>query len=500
MDDAMKRIRPLAIVATALVAAALLTPAAAQAVTPGAITISPAYLSYTNGQPSGAVPLDPSNPGASNGVEVVLWKLDGATNTYVTAPEPTWSGTLGANWSTAVDPGTYRLQFVPFAPSVASGYWTSGGAVPFFSDAADVVVASGGSSDIYAIQLTQQRAFTTDRIFGSDRFETAAHVSQTMFPDPVTSPPEVVYVGNGYNYPDALAAGPAAIAKNAPLLLTAPTYLPGPTADELARLHPGRVVIVGGASAVSDSVASAIGAAAPGATVDRLGGADRYETARMIVQEAFSAGGSSVALVATGRNYPDALAAGPAAGHMGSPVILLDGGASTIPQSTIDLMDALGVQFVGIVGGINAVSAGIESQLGSKFGAQNVARFSGATRYETAADLNFNVFTQSDYAYFASGVNFPDALAGAPLAGYDSAPLYLTPPTCEGGAAAQGVEDLHVNGITLLGGTAALSADVENLQLCADAGAIDLTQDRAPSDTFASRLRAVEHVTADANR
>ena len=56
---------------------------------------------------------------------------------------------------------------------------------------------------------------------------------------------------------------------------------------------------------------------------NRLAGADRYQTARMVVDEEFRKANSVV--VASGDNYPDALAASAVAGALGSPVILTPG-------------------------------------------------------------------------------------------------------------------------------------------------------------------------------
>ena len=89
------------------------------------------------------------------------------------------------------------------------------------------------------------------RLSGSDRYATAAAISAGWAPGV-----PVVYVATGLNFPDALAGAAAAGALGAPLLLVTGTTVPAATAAELARLKPGRIVILGGSGAVSDSVAS----------------------------------------------------------------------------------------------------------------------------------------------------------------------------------------------------------------------------------------------------
>jgi hypothetical protein len=90
----------------------------------------------------------------------------------------------------------------------------------------------------------------------------------------------VVYVATGENFPDALGAGPAAAMVKGPILLVQSDAIPSATAAELVRLSPGKIVIVGGTAVVSASVEAALGAYA--STVERVAGANRYETAAQL--------------------------------------------------------------------------------------------------------------------------------------------------------------------------------------------------------------------------
>ena len=90
------------------------------------------------------------------------------------------------------------------------------------------------------------------RYSGPDRVAPAAAISAASYPAGVP----VAYVATGFDYPDALAAGSAAAATGAPLLLVGPSSVPSSTAAELARLSPGRIVLVGSTAAVSEGVRS----------------------------------------------------------------------------------------------------------------------------------------------------------------------------------------------------------------------------------------------------
>lgn len=259
-------------------------------------------------------------------VEVSLWMLDDATGWYTAVDGVEWQQT-GLTWTSSdLDPGQYTLRFVADGAAIGMEWWED---ARYFEESQDVTIVAGQTTPLGIVTL-EDRRIESDRVAGADRFETAANVSRRAAPDGAP----VVYLTNGMTYADALAAGPAAIANGGVLLLTQTTALPAPTKTELARLQPARVVIVGGAGAVSDAVKASVEKLVPASTVTRIGGKDRYETGEKIVRDGFRTGAAS-AIIATGRDYPDALAAGPAAGRLGGPVILLDGAAQRASATTL---------------------------------------------------------------------------------------------------------------------------------------------------------------------
>ena len=150
----------------------------------------------------------------------------------------------------------------------------------------------------------------TDRLFGPSRYETAIATSLQAFPTPAAVP--VVYVASGEGFADALSAAPAAAKGGGPLLLTHPRSGPTPAIlAEIDRLNPAKIVIVGGFGAVAASANATLSAIAP---VQRIGGTDRYDTSRRLVDAAFPTPTTAV-YVASGANYPDALAAEPPRGR-----------------------------------------------------------------------------------------------------------------------------------------------------------------------------------------
>ncbi len=302
-----------------------------------------------------------------------------------------------------------------------------------------------------------------DRLFGATRIETAVAISKEAFPGGSAA----VYVANGSNFPDALAAGPAAAIRNAPLLLVNRDSVPQVVRNEITRLFPGTIYIVGGTGAVSSTVAAQL--ASTGADIVRLAGPDRYATGRAVVANAYELTGPSdsttvdVLYVATGRGFPDALSAGPAAASAGGPVILVDGIASKVPSATLGLIAQLNPQQVVIAGGTGAVSAGIRNQLAALY---PVTRLAGPDRYATSAAINAYAFESADTVLWSTGADFPDALAGVALAAQVGGPIMLVRPSCAPLTAKNDLWRLNADQLFLLGGTGPLSAAVQRRVSC----------------------------------
>ncbi|WP_439565159.1 cell wall-binding repeat-containing protein [Microcella sp.] len=340
----------------------------------------------------------------------------------------------------------------------------SRGALRALSMIGAVVIVSG----LLAAPAAAATATGADRIAGVDRYETAVSVSREAF-DPGV---ERVFIASGIDYPDALSAAPIAAALGAPLLLTARDALPASVVAELARLAPTvEVVLVGGTGVVSTTVESRLRQL--GHVVARVQGLDRYATSRALV--ATYAAPSPTLYLATGRNYPDALAAAAAAGSIDAPVLLVDGNRASIDAPSLALLAARDVESVLIAGGEAVVSSGIERQLVDL--GYTVRRLAGSDRYSTAVAINQYAFPSAQRAFVATGAGFADALAGAVHAAIENAPLYSSPPVCLPPATRfDMLERLRVERVTLLGGTGVLDARVQALGSC---GSID--DDRAAS-------------------
>lgn len=293
-----------------------------------------------------------------------------------------------------------------------------------------------------------------DRLAGADRYATAAAVSAASFSAGVP----VAYVATGANFPDALAAGAAAARRGGPVLLVTSGNIPPATASELARLRPAEIKVVGGASIVSDGVLGSLRAYATTGTVTRLAGATRYATAAAISSDTF-ASGVPVAYVATGTNFPDALAGVAAAGSGGGPVLLTS--PSQLPGDTAAELSRLRPDRIVVLGGTSVISDGVVAALRGYATSGRVNRLSGANRYATAVDVSSSTFGSSAVAFIATGANFPDALGGGPVAGSIPGPLLLVPGTSIPADVAAELRRLAPERVVILGGTSVVSASVQ---------------------------------------
>lgn len=248
----------------------------------------------------------------------------------------------------------------------------------------------------------------TERLAGASRYHTAVEISKSGWQDGA----DTVVLAKGDDFPDALTGAPLAYKYDAPILLTETGKLHSVTKEEIKRLNPKKVIILGSTKAVSNAVAKEI--KGMGIKTERIGGKHRFDTARLIAEKLQSKSGK--AIIATGYNYPDALAIGPYAARNGIPILLTD--SDSIPYDTQKALKGISETY--IVGGTAVISPKVEKQLPGK-----TKRISGPSRYHTASAIvkEFNFGNQQ--VFIATGENFADALTGSVIAAKKNAPLLL---------------------------------------------------------------------------
>jgi len=258
------------------------------------------------------------------------------------------------------------------------------------------------------------------RVYGSDRYDTANQIAAQGWD---TTP--AVVLASGTSYPDALAGAPLAYALDAPILLVSGSSVPDSVMKQILDLGATRIYILGGTAAVSSSIEYEL--TSKNFTVERIWGQTRYETAVEVAKALMDiTGPSTEAFVVSGENYPDALAISPVASLYGAPIVYSNKKGS-IDSGSAALLAASGADTAYVIGGTAAISDLVRSNL-SKCGIGSITRISGESRYDTAlkvADHFIDVFTAKSLA-FATGENYPDALAGGVFAAKKGMPVLLT--------------------------------------------------------------------------
>lgn len=301
------------------------------------------------------------------------------------------------------------------------------------------VATVGGALVVTAGSAGATSTATVTRIAGTDRYDTAAQLAAKAFAGGATN--VVLASGAAAHFPDALAGNYLAGQLNAPILLTSSTgAIPTSTMTEITALKPTNVYILGDVNAVPAAQETALTAA--GYKVTRLGGVDRYATAKLVAEQpgltaAGTVGGVKTAIVVDGQNFPDALSAGPLAFADKLPVVITT--PTTLSPTALSTLTDLGIKQVIIAGGLPSVSAADEASINTA-GITTLKRFAGTDRSNTSQLLaewelaNGFVNTSFTVATGDQSLNGADALAAGPFAGLSKTPVLVTDTITNGGS------------------------------------------------------------------
>ena len=293
------------------------------------------------------------------------------------------------------------------------------------------------------------------RVFGLDRYETAAAVGA------IWQEAGTVFVATGAKFPDALAAGAAASAYGVPVLLVRPDSVPESTRLLLERLAPTTIVLAGGPAAISVAVEDQL-SALTGATIEREGGLDRYETADLLTGDAWDGYVSDRVWVASGRDFADPLIASTAAAVFGDAFVLIDG-LRPLPEYTKSRLASLAPSLITVVGAEEAFTSVALDEL-TTIATVSIVSDADVTARSVAVWEGLDV---SEWAALATVSNFPDALSAVPFSALEPvSPLMLVPPTCVPVEVRSEITRLGVSSLAIFGGPAALSENVEALVAC----------------------------------
>lgn len=297
---------------------------------------------------------------------------------------------------------------------------------------------------------SQAQEISVKRIEGKSRYETAALLSRYTYE---TSP--FVIVATGENYPDALAGGTLAVQLDIPILLTKKDKAEPFVIEEIERLKAEEIFILGGEAAVSKAVENELKKIAK---VTRIAGNNRYETSNEISNKRFELRKDQTVqfpgdfyVFVSGTSYPDALCAAPLVGQMS-----VDGSTNTymiLAQPDHD------VSWSTVIGGPNAFGFPLTG-----YSSDKGLRVYGENRFGTAVEVakRYLEYTgkKIDTIVLTDGMNYPDALASAPMVGNRNAALLLTRKNALPEETKAYLQENDIKEVIVIGGENAVSGNV----------------------------------------
>jgi putative cell wall-binding protein len=214
----------------------------------------------------------------------------------------------------------------------------------------ETIYVLGGSAAISNTVYRQLAAYTQSasdviRLAGWNRVATSYRIADEVYKRRGGEPLRGAFIVNGWAFPDALAASPMAALNEMPILSTHGGSLDQVTEQAIRDFGIRDVIIVGGSAAVAPAVESRLVKLLGASHVRRKQGATRYETAKEFAVWAAAmrsrststegyrvgtAGSPSLmqalhpenVAVASGQDFPDALAAGVWCGRAQAPLLL----------------------------------------------------------------------------------------------------------------------------------------------------------------------------------
>ena len=269
------------------------------------------------------------------------------------------------------------------------------------------------------------------RIAGKDRIATSIEISKAMFNES-----ENVVLASGFNFADALSAGQLAAALNAPLILS-DKNMDSRVKDEIANLKPKNMYIVGGENALGSNIEESVKSTVNDINIERLKGNNRYETSVKVMEKTKEFVDAEYLLIASGKNFPDALSATSFMADHKALMVLSDG--NSYPKS--DLQEIA-------IGGVNQLPL-------NGFTGERIA---GNDRYQTALAIARRSFENNENAILANSKVFADSLSAVSVAKNYKAPIILTDNENLTQSTKSYLENM--NSVTIIGGEKSVSSNI----------------------------------------
>ena len=307
----------------------------------------------------------------------------------------------------------------------------------------DAALYWAGDSDLPSLE---EPCDEVDRISGDNRYASSAAVSEDAFEGGAD---EVVVVTGERETTDGVVGAALAARRDAPLLLTRRDEIPAAIEQELLRLAPDRATLVGAEAAIEPVIEDELESL--GLDVDRHGGQQRFDTARIVALEAGAPTNTAIIVTGDEDRLIDGIYAAGLAAHLDAPVLLA--GQDLVPPATQQAIEELDIHETIVVGGPSVVSESVEDSFPAPL------RLGGSNRHQTGlavALFALETGLETDHAYLTRDDSVIDAYTAS-----STGDVLLTSPSTGLTTGVRTALTELTSAATLVGGATALDEQVE---------------------------------------
>jgi parallel beta-helix repeat protein len=271
-------------------------------------------------------------------------------------------------------------------------------------------------------QPLKSKEYTTRRLSGADRFETAKRIAEEFNSSMVDN----IIITSGYNFTNALSGSVLAKKINAPILLSGISDSENSSTLQYVQNHlnkNGKIYILGNEGNINESIIISLKSLGY-SNIKILQDGEKYGSIKAINDEINASNGTPV-VIASGNFFADGLSISAVAAAKGYPIVLSD--TDALPAESEETIKKIKPSKIYIIGGTSVISDNVKENVKKLSGVsdENIVRIWGEDRYSTSINIAKSFELNNKIATFASGVDFPDALAGSVLAAKLNAPLIL---------------------------------------------------------------------------
>lgn len=276
-------------------------------------------------------------------------------------------------------------------------------------------------------QYMQKTSAPVKELVGNTRFETAVKISQEGW----ENGSEYVILVNGNAIADGVTATPLATTYDAPILLVNNDNIPESTKNEITRLNPKNIVLIGGNSVISESLETEL-KSTTFSNVSRIQGKNRFDTSLEIAKKIDEDHDVNTIFIANGyRGESDALTIAAKAGQDKQPIILSE--QTHIPEEAYNWLKNEDLTNAYFIGGETNLTTDVIHQVEGITKVEDGEsvyknRIYGKNRYETNAKVMEKFYSEKNLnsVLVSKGDILVDALTAGPLAAKLNSPILLT--------------------------------------------------------------------------